>query len=145
MDTALSKMRTFIESFPDIDMLEGFQVDYASKVPDSGGLFPSGLVELSRNRDILGNVETRNQYNFALYTVLVKSPDDDDNATANAEWLMRFQEWIQEQSVKGLAPTFGDVPRDETITAENGTIFEADEEGTAVYVVQISVTFTRKF
>lgn len=144
--TALDTMREFIASFPHADMLEGFQVDYTDKLPDNGGLFPSGLVEVARHKDILGETAwVENQYNFALYTVLVKSPDDDEGATVNAEWVMAFQEWVQEQSIRGLAPTFGDEPRREIMQAQNGTLVAADDEGTAVYVVQISVYFIKHF
>lgn len=143
--TALEKMREFVGSFPDADVLDGLLIDYTDSIPNSGGLFPAGLVEVSRTRDVCGGVTVRNQYNFALYTVFEKSPDEDFGATVNAEWVMGFQEWIQEQSVRGDAPTFGDEPRDELITAQNGAIYSAEGEGTAIYAVQLSVSFTKYF
>lgn len=143
--TALEKMRAFIGTFPDADILDSLSIDYTDSVPCTGGLFPSGLVEIRRTRDILGNVTVENQYNFALYTVLEKSPDEDEGATANAEWQIAFQEWVQAQSVAGTAPTFGDVPKDERITAQNGTLYSAEGEGTALYAIQISVTFTKRY
>ncbi len=143
--TALEKMRAFIESFPDADILGALTIDYTDSVPNSGGLFPSGLVEVSRHRDILGNVTVTNQYNFALYTMLEKSPDEDVGASINAEWQLAFQEWVQEQSARGLAPTFGDDPREERMTAQNGTIYSAEGEGTALYVIQLSATFTKNY
>ena len=39
---------------------------------------------------------------------------------------------------------FGDVPHEERISAQNGVLFEADEV-TAIYMVQLSVTFTKKY
>ena len=54
--TALEKIREWLRSYPGFDILSAFQVDYTSEVPGCGGLFPAGLVELSRRRDILGNV-----------------------------------------------------------------------------------------
>lgn len=142
--TALERMRSFVESFPDYD-LSGLSIDYADRVPDCAGLFPSGLVEISRRSDILGNVTVEDQYNFALYTVMAKAPDEDEGATLNAEWQMAFQEWVQEQSVRGLAPAFGDEPRTERITAQNGAIYSADPEGVAVYAIQIAARFTRHY
>lgn len=139
--SALDTMRGFIESFPDFDVLSQLDIDYTDKVPNAAGLFPSGLVEVSRRHDLLGNVSVTNQYNFALYTTLEKC----EGATGNAEWQMAFQEWVQEQSAKGLAPTFGDDPRTETITAQNGQLYSADEEGTALYVIQINVMFTKNY
>ena len=58
---------------------------------------------------------------------------------------MDFQEWVQEMSILGKAPAFGDDPKSEKITAQNGVLYGADEEGTAMYMVQLAVTFTKKF
>lgn len=143
--SALEKMRAFIFSYPYPEPLDNLLIDYTDNVPNSGGLFPSGLVEVSRTKDLLGNTTVSNQYNFALYTVLEKSPDEDYGATLNAEWQMAFQEWVQEQSVRHNAPSFGDEPRTESITAQNGAIYSAEGEGTAIYAIQISVAFTRNF
>lgn len=139
--SALETMRGFIESFPGFDILSQLDVDYTDRVPNAGGLFPDGLVEVARHHDLLGNVRVENQYNFALHATLEKC----QSAPENAEWQMAFQEWVQEQSALGLAPTFGDEPREERIRAQNGALFEADEEGTALYVIQISVFFIRNY
>ena len=45
----------------------------------------------------------------------------------------------------GLPPTFGDVPASEKITAQNGVLYSADGDGTAMYMVQISVQFVKEF
>lgn len=140
--TVLGKMREFIASFPDYDILSQLTIDFTDHVPDCAGLFPSGLVELRRTTDIVGDISVTNQYNFALYTNLTKSPDEDTGATVNAEWLISFQEWVQEQSALHLAPTFGDEPNRERITAQNGAIYSTDDEGAAIYAIQISITFT---
>lgn len=145
MSDALETMRRFVASYPGADILSGLAIDYADRVPDCASLFPSGLVEVRRRTDLLGNVTAENQYNFVLYTVLGKSPGDDAAATQNAEWQMGFQEWVQEQSARGLAPAFGDEPRAERIVAQNGEIYAADDEGTAVYAIRISVSFTRHY
>ena len=142
---ALQTMREFIATFPDWDILSNLSIDYTDKIPDCAGLFPGGLVEVRRHSDILGHKWVENQYNFALYTNMAKAPDEDNGATFNADWLMSFQEWLQEQSILGLAPTFGDRPKEETITAQNGAIYSVDDEGTALYVVQLSVSFVKCF
>ncbi len=139
--SALETMRGFVESFPDFEVLSRLEIDYTDKVPNSAGLFPSGLVEVSRRRDILGNVSVTNQYNFALYTTLEKW----EGAEENAEWQLAFQEWVQEQSARGLAPTFGDEPMGESIVAQNGQLYSADDEGTALYVIQINATFVKNY
>lgn len=139
----LDKIKAWISTFPGYDILNHFGVDYTDKIPSNGGIFPSGLAVISRTEDILGNVTVQNQYNFGLYYVFAKDPGDDVSALINADWLMDFQMWVQEQSVRRLAPTFGDEPRSEKIQAQNGVLYAADEEGTATYMVQLSATFKK--
>lgn len=143
--TALEKIREWLRSYPGFDILSAFQVDYTSEVPGCGGLFPAGLVELSRRRDILGNVTVENQYNFAIYCLMEKAPGDDTGAAENAAWVMDLQEWVQRKSVLGLAPRFGNGTAPEVIRAENGTLYEVDGEGTALYSVQLSVRFEVRY
>ena len=143
--TALEKITAFVRSYPGADILSEFRIDYTDQIPSNGSLYPSGLEEVSRKTDLMGNVTVTNQYNFGLYCVFEKAPGDDVGAEVNAGWVMDFQEWAQEQSVLGLAPAFGDVPRQEKITAQNGVLYEAEDEGTAMYVVQLSVQFIKQF
>ena len=141
--SAIDKIRDWLAAFPDYHKLCGFRVDYTDAIPNNGGIFPSGLVEISRRSDIMGNVTVENQYNFGLYYVFAKAPGDDAGAAVNADWVMDFQNWVQEQSIRRLAPTFGDDPDTERIQAQNGVLYAADEEGTATYMVQLSVNYTR--
>ena len=143
--SALAKVRSWLAQFPGNDRLESLQVDYIPAEPGNGSIAPSGLVEISRKTDILGNITVENQYNFGLYYVLAKSTEDDEGSTQNADWLMELQEWVQEQSLLGEAPTFGDEPLAEEIQAQNGSIYGADAEGTAIYMVQLSVNFVKKY
>ena len=143
--TALDKIQDWVKTFPQFDVLSAFSVDYTSAAPANGGLMPSGLVEISRAEDILGNVTVTNQYNFTLYFVFLKAPGDDVGAEENAQWLMNFQDWVQEQSVTGEAPVFGDRPRSEIIRAQNGVLLETDNEGTAVYTVNLSVQLMKNY
>lgn len=143
--TSLKKIKKWLATYPGHDILSTFRVDYTDKIPANGGVFPSGLVEVERKKDICGNVTVTNQYNFGLYYVFEKAPRDDAGATINADWIMEFQEWAQEQSVCGLAPAFGDVPQKESIIAQNGVLYDADEDGTATYMVQLSVQFIKKY
>ena len=142
--TALEKMREWIARYPGYDILHDFCVDYIDRIPSSGAIFPAGLVELSRSSDIVGNVTVNNQYNFSIYYCFEKAAGDDIGAKINADWVTGLQEWVQEQSATGKAPIFGDVPHEERISAQNSVLFEADE-GTATYMVQLSVTFTKKY
>lgn len=142
--TALEKMRNWLSTFPEHQKLEGFQVDYTDKVPNNGGILPSGLVEISRRADLFGNLTVENRYNFALYYVFYKDPGDDSGAVVNADWVMSLQEWVQEQSLRHLVPPFGDDPGMEIVQAQNGALYETNIEGIATYVVQLSVNFTKE-
>lgn len=143
--TALEKITGFVKSYPGADILQEFQVDFTDQIPANGGIFPSGLVEVSRKTDLFGNVTMTNQYNFGLYYVFEKAPGDGAGAAVNADWLMDFQEWVQEQSARGLSPIFGDVPAKEHIAAQNGVLYDAHDEGLATYMVQLSVQFVKEF
>lgn len=140
--TDLEKLKKWLQTYPGSEALEDFQVDYTDRLPGGLGVFPSGLVEIGRRETITGDVTVRNQYNFGLYIVFSKSPGDDAGALINADWVMDFQRWVQEQSVRHLAPTFGNTDlRNETMSAQNGALFESDDEGLAMYMVQLSATF----
>lgn len=143
--TALEKVRDWIATYPGYSALDGLSIDYTDSKPDNGGLMPGGLTEISRTEDILGNIVVTNQYSFTLYFLFAKSPGDDVGAEANAEWLLAFQDWVQEQSIRRTAPVFGDDARKETIKAQNGTLIGADEEGTAYYTVQLTAQFIKKY
>lgn len=141
----LERIKNWIATYPGYDILGSFQVDYTDQIPSNGGIFPSGLVEISRTEDILGNTTVRNQYNFGLYYVFLKAPGDNAGALINADWIMDFQMWIQEQSIRRLVPIFGDDPQSEKIRAQNGVLYATDEEGTATYMVQLSVEFLKHY
>ena len=141
----LERVREWVSSYPGANRVGQLLIDYAAPNPDNGSIDPTGMVEISRREDILGNITVENQYNFSLYFVFCKSPGDDIGASKNAEWLMDFQRWVREQSLCKKAPTFGDDPHSETASAQNGSIYAAEEEGTAVYMVQLSFNFIKKF
>lgn len=143
--TTLEIVRNWIATFPQYDILSAFLVDYTDQIPANGGVFPSGLVEISRKQDICGNIAVENQLNFGIYTVFEKPQDDDAAATVNAEWIMDFQQWVQDQNISGLAPVFGDDPRKVVIKAQHGTLYSADGEGTATYMVQLSINYIKKY
>ena len=142
--TALEKLKAWLATYPQFNVLDAFNVDYTDAIPANGGIFPTGLIEEARQTDILGGVTLHNRYNFGLYYVFEKASGDDVGAQANAEWVADFQSWVQEQSAKGLAPAFGDEPRKEVITAQDGVLYDAGE-GLATYMVQLTITFIKKY
>lgn len=143
--SALSRIREWLKTFPGNDRISTMQVDYVSPDPNTSSIAPSGLLEVSRKEDILGNITVENQYNFGLYYTFLKATDDVDGSVQNADWLADLQEWVQEQSIRKAAPVFGDKPEAEEIKAQNGSIYGATEEGIAIYMVQLSVNFIKIF
>lgn len=141
----LERIRKWVSSYPGAARMRDLKVDYFSQNPDNGSIDPSGVVEVSRTEDIVGNITVENQYNFALYFVFMKDPGDDQGATDNATWLMDFQQWVQEQSIRRKVPIFGDEPATETIKAQNGALYAADEEGSAIYTVQLSINYIKHY
>lgn len=143
--SALDKVREWLKTFPGINRLHDLQVDYYDAQPDNGSIDPSGVQIISKTEDILGNVTLEKQYNFGLYFSLEKSPGDDAGATDNAAWVMDLQDWINDQSALYKAPTFGDEPKSEEIRAQNGGVHSASKEGVALYMVQLSINFIKKY
>ena len=139
--TDLEKIINWIKTFNGFDILSRFTVDYTDNIAPNGGIFPQGIVEISRKTDVLGDSETINQANFGIYCSFFKDTQDDIGATQNANWVCDFQKWVQSQSVKKLAPALGnDENFQEIIKAQNGTMFEVSD-GVAIYMIQLSVVF----
>lgn len=143
--TDLERLRTWLKTCPNADILQSWQVDYTDQLPGTFGVFPAGMVENSRKSDIVGNVTVENQYNFAIYIVFPKAPGDDAGAQINADWVMDFQQWVQEQSIRHKAPTFGDAPMQESMRAQSGALYDAGEAGTAMYMVRLSAVFQKHY
>lgn len=142
--SALEKIREWLKTYPKISQTMDLKVDYYSAQPDNSSIAPSGLVEINRKEDVLGNVTVQNQYNFSLFFVMAKPVDDDKTAAENADWLIDLQEWIQEQSILRKVPTFGDDPKTETVKAQNGSNEYVTQDGTTgVYTVLLSINFTK--
>lgn len=143
--TAIQKIREWITTFPKYEQLRELSVDYTEAAPGNGGIMPGGLTEISRRKDICGNVTAVNRYSFDLVFVFEKAQDDDEGSEGNAQFLMDFQNWVQSQSISGQAPIFGDVPKQETIKAQYGALYGTDAEGTALYTVQLTADFIKKY
>lgn len=141
--THLETIRQWVMTYPEIDKVKGLGVDYYSEQQQKSSLAPAGLLEISRREDILGNITVENQYNFSIVFAFNKSPDDDVGAIENAEFVLGFQQWVQDQSIRRLVPTFGNDPKTETVKAQNGELTFADQDGTGYYTVLLSINFTK--
>jgi hypothetical protein len=137
--TDIERFRQWVLTYP--GMPPDVRIDYTNETPDNAGLFPQGLVQISRTENSIGAVTIRNQYNFVLYFVFEKN-EGGAAAAENAEFALGFQLWVQEQCALGLAPKFGGVNQSkETITAQNGALYSSPDSGTAMYYVLCSAQF----
>ena len=144
--TDLERLQAWLETYPRAGELTSYQVDYTDQLPGCFGVFPAGMVEVERTENLLGQVTVQNQYNFALYVVFAKAPGDTEGAQINADWVMDFQQWVQEQSVLRKAPTFGNIDQHrERLRAENGALYDAELTGTAMYMVRLPATFWKHY
>ena len=110
----LEKLKTWLATYPH---WEGtLQVDYTHGRAPNAGLLPKGLEETSRQEDVVGNLQLGCRYQFDLFWKISGQGDDAQNASR----LLDFQQWVQQQSILGLTPRFGDVPAREQIRAEKG-------------------------
>lgn len=137
--TDLERLRQWLLTYPGWEAGELLLVDYLDAAPVNAGLYPAGLEELSRKTDVLGNMTVRCRYHFTLHRMTASQGDK----RAEAEWLLDFQQWVQQESIRGLAPQFGDVPTEERLYAQKGKLKEASQTATATYVVTLTADFTK--
>lgn len=133
--TDLEKLEQWLRSYPQWDST--LQVDFLEAGPGNAGLFPAGLEEKDRREDVLGNVQIACRYRFALHKRSFGRQD--------AQWLLDFQNWVQQQSVAGTVPHFGDIPEQERITAQKGALKSTDRAGGGVYAVTLLADFVRTY
>lgn len=141
----LEQVITWLRTYEGHDILKDWHVDYTDQVPSCGAVFPQGLQEIERRTYITGAVCVTNQSNFGLYFTFAKSAGDDEGAKINADWVNDFQHWVQEQSTHGLAPNFGNAEESVIARAQNGVLYEAEAEGTATYMVVLSLRYTKTY
>lgn len=142
----LERLRNWLATYPGYDLKANMMVDWIDKIPGSKSIMPGGLVETSRSEDILGNVTAENQYNFGLYIAVEKAPGDGVGAEYNAQWVLDFQRWVQQQSATHQAPTFGSIDQaKEAIKAQNGELYDTSDEGIGLYVIALSANFKTRY
>lgn len=132
----LETVAGWVRSFPLWEAGNLLYIDYTDAAPGNTGLYPAGIEEISRRKDILGNVYSRCRCNFALYRV-GRSP----KSGADSAWLLAFQQWVLQQSRENLAPALGE---DTQWKAEKGKLREHSQPGTGVYWVQLTAEYTEK-
>ena len=137
--TDLEKLKTWLAAYPGWEEDKPFFVDDAAPKPGCVGLFPQGLEQVSLRRDITGGQKAACRYRFYLY----RASALEENQEENARWLLDFQNWVEAQSAGGLAPRFGDVPQEERLRAEGGSLQKTGKLGSGLYALTLTAEFTR--
>jgi len=137
--TDLEKLKTWLATYPGWEADKPFFVDDANPKPGCVGLFPQGLEQVSLRRDITGGQKAACRYRFYLY----RASALEENQEENARWLLDFQNWVEAQSAGGLAPRFGDVPQEERLRAEGGSLQKTGKLGSGLYALTLTAEFTR--
>lgn len=137
--TDLEKLKTWLATYPGWEEDKPFFVDYTTPKPGCVGLFPQGLEQVSLRRDITGGQKAACRYRFRLYRAAAL----EENQEENARWLLDFQNWVEAQSSGGLAPHFGDVPQEERLRAEGGSLQKTGKLGSGLYALTLTAEFTR--
>lgn len=137
----LEAIRRWLAGYPGVKLL---RADQTLPCPGYGSIVSLGVTELSREEGFLGELTIHNRWDLKLYFVLPKAQEEDGCASANAQWLLELQSWVQEQSVMGKVPMVGDCPQSLRFVAQQGSLEEAKGEGLGVYSVKLSVFFARK-
>lgn len=137
--TDLEKLKTWLATYPGWEADKPFFVDFTTPKPGCVGLFPQGLEQLSLRRDITGGQKAACRYRFLLYRATAL----EENQEENARWVLDFQNWVEAQSAGGFAPHFGDVPQEERLRAEGGSLQKTGKLGSGLYALTLTAEFTR--
>ena len=133
----LEKVKAWLATYPHWDGT--LQVDYSQGRPPNAGLLPKGLEEISVREDVLGNTQEECRYRFALSWQVAGQGDEGENAGK----LLDFQHWVREQSARGLAPCFGDVPAREQMRTEKGGMTVGTQN--VIYTVTLVADFMKVY
>ena len=133
--TELEALRAWLRTFPGWD--SRLEVDLCDSIPGCTGLFPKGLQELSRREDVLGQLTIRYRWSFTLRRSAAGSSEE------NARWLIELQKWAAQQSRLGLAPRFGDDPRQEQLRICEGSLVSRQQAGSIGYTALLTADFTK--
>lgn len=137
--TILERVQQWLQTYPGWE--DSLTVDMLPAGPGHMGLFPTGMKELSRTEDILGNQQVAYRLGFTLRRQVGV---EEDNAS-HAAWLLDFQDWVRQQSQAGLAPRLGDVPAREKMWAEKGSLQKISPTGIGTYTVTLIANFTKLY
>ena len=134
--TVWQKLEQWLAAWPEMVPLAR---DGYGPAPDQASLMAEGSRELDRWQDALGNVTVEYRQDYSLHLCLAREDGRPEL------WLERLGDWLLRQSALGLAPVFGDQPAAEGVAVSHPIQVKRSPEGTAVYKMELSVTFRRRY
>ena len=128
----LEAIRGYLQGCPALQDIP-FQVDYLSKRPGLGGIFPEGAKVLSRRQDILGGEELRLREQYRIRLRLPHMAEGDNSQ--NAARLAALQRWALDAEL----PRFGER---QSAAIEKGRLVGAMGQGLGAYEAVLTVEYT---
>ena len=122
----MDKLQTWLSRYP------GWE-----ECPANVCMLPKGMEETSRKTDVLGNTQTGCRYYVTLFWELptLGSTREDTHR------LLKFIQWVQQESATGHAPRLGDVPAVERVRTEKSGLTPGAQNVT--YTVTLVADFMK--
>ena len=136
----IKALQDYLTTYDGIELKPINQVltDRTGESPSSYALAPSGDNRIVA--DILGNKTIENNYVFFAKEAAADEVDRQDNY----DFLENFREWLDDQNDAGNLPTLPGRYEAESLEVSNSMLFDIDEDGTALYQIQIKLTITKR-
>ncbi|HCA29832.1 MAG TPA: hypothetical protein DEP23_09820 [Ruminococcaceae bacterium] len=136
----IKSVQAWLEGFTGLEF-KSFQeilTDFTEELPSSYALAPAGNSKVTE--DIMGNRTYQNSY--ILYA---REPAGNEvDRAENYDFLEALNDWIEEQDDKRNYPQLPDSRKVESITVSNIMMFGVDDNGSAVYQIQMQLIYTKR-
>ena len=133
----IKSVQTFLSGYSGMEIVP-IQTDLTKKDSTSYALSPSGNAKIKQ--DILGNRTHQNSYVFYAK----EAAADEVDRQGNYDFLEGLSEWIEKQNDAKNFPSLPSGYEVESLEVSNAMQFDTDEKGTALYQVQIQMTYNKE-
>jgi len=118
--------------------LSEIRTDLTEEQPSSYALAAAGNSKISE--DILGNRTYQNSY---IFYARESAGNEVDRADTH-KFLDDFREWLEEKNVQRDLPVLTDGYESDHIEVSNAMLFDVDENGLALYQIQIQFIYKKR-
>lgn len=140
MGSILSAIKEYISACPFLDELAGdnIHIDFNSEEPTNYALSQTGDTLLKK----YVNGSQQRQANFSIY--IKNFTFDDTKRLENSGFCEHFIFWLEDNRLKDNLPTLDVGLCPLSVSAENGTLFDVNENGDiGTYQIQIHLIYRR--